>query len=452
METADIFDIAIIGGGAAGVLLALRLLRDGRSAQRVALIEPGEPGRGVAYGTDDPAHVLNVPAGNMSADADTPGDFVDFLRERDGDADPAAYRPRCDYAAYLRARLTEAIATSAVRFRHVKQQATRLQRDGDTCIVDLRDGEKITTRNIVLATGNHPREFSAETDHARIVSAWDATALSRIGLGDDIAILGSGLSMVDVLLSLDARGHRGKVSVVSRHGLLPLAHPPQKQQLNFDTHALETMSLRQRMKLLRKTAADAAREGIGWQALMDALRHHVRELWQSLDTRDQQRFLRHAVRYWDVHRHRIAPSIATQLQARIDAGRLNVIAARVIETRATNSEVTLKLQPHRQHQHNTLKANWLVNATGIETRTSGFDDALLCGLMADGLARPGPHDLGFDCDADARVLDVNGDPQPWLAAIGSLRLGNLWESTAIPDLRVDAATLAKRLLDERHAG
>ncbi|MDO5609800.1 MAG: FAD/NAD(P)-binding protein [Pseudomonadota bacterium] len=447
MGNKETFDIAIIGGGAAGVLLALRLLRAGRSGQRIALIEPGQPGRGVAYGTDDPAHVLNVPAGNMSADADNPDDFIEFLRARDGQADPTSYRPRRDYADYLHARLAQAVAASAVQFRHISQQATRLQRDGQSCSIELGDGEKITTQKTVLATGNHPRMFAADTNHARIISAWDADALTRIGLDDEIVILGSGLSMVDVVLSLDARGHRGTVSVVSRHGLLPLAHPAHKQKLDFDSHALQAMPLGQRLSVLRKTAATAAADGIGWQALMDALRHHVRELWQSLDGRDQQRFLRHAVRLWDVHRHRIAPAVAAQLQARIDAGRLQVRAARVLETHSTDSAITLRLQPRHQDQSCTLQADWLVNATGIETRTSGFDDPLLCRLMADGLARPGPHDLGFDCTADATVLDGNGKPQPWLAAIGSLRLGNLWESTAIPDLRLDAAALARRLLN-----
>lgn len=448
METEETFDFAIIGGGAAGVLLALRLLRDGAAGQTIALIEPGEPGRGVAYGTDDPAHLLNVVAGNMSADADTPDDFLAFLHARNGEADPASYRPRLEYADYLRTRLAEAISASPMRLRHFKQAAIRLQHDGDNSIVHVRDGEKITARKTVLATGNHPRVLARDAEQPRIVSAWEADALRQIGRDDAIAILGSGLSMVDVVLSLDARGHRGTISVVSRHGLLPLAHPPHKQKLDFDRHALQAMPLRQRLRVLRKTAAEAAHKAIGWQALMDALRHHVRELWQSLDSREQRRFLRHAVRHWDVHRHRIAPAVAAQLQAHIAAGRLNVLAARVIATNTSDTAVTLHVQPRHQHHAGTLKADWLINATGIETRASGFDDPLLCGLLADGLARPGPHDLGFDCAADAAVLDANGSPQPWLAAIGSLRLGNLWESTAIPDLRIDAAALAKRLLAE----
>lgn len=440
------FDFAIIGGGAAGVLLALRLLRDARAGRRIALIEPGVPGQGVAYGTDDPAHILNVPAGNMGAESDAPSGFVDFLRARDGVADPAAFMPRRDYAAYLQARLARAVAESGARFVHVAQRATGLQHGDAGAVVTLEDGERITSRRVALATGNHPREFAPEADHARIVPAWDRAALARIAPEDDIAILGSGLSMVDVLLMLDARDHRGKVTVVSRHGLLPKPHPMQKQALDVDVAALEAMPLRARLHRLRQLARDAADEGIGWQALMDALRHHVRGLWQALAPGEQDRFLRHAVRHWDVHRHRIAPAVARQMQADIERGQLAVLAARVLDIETRGETIAMRLRPRHRDDARTITADWLVNATGIETRARAFDDPLLRGLLRDGLARPGPHGLGFDTRDDGALLARDGQAQPWLAAIGSLRLGNLWESTAIPDLRVDAAALAAHWL------
>ena len=444
------FDVAIVGGGAAGVLLALRLLHDARAGQRIALIEPDVPGRGAAYATEDPAHLLNVPAGNMGADAGAPGDFVDYLRARDGDADPTAFRPRRDYADYLQARLHQARQASAVEFRHVRARAVHIQWTGSHAVIhlDARAGVDATlhSRRVVLATGNQPRTLAADNAHPRILSAWQNGALERIAEDDDIAILGSGLSMVDALLSLDARGHRGRVVAISRHGLLPLAHPDHRQTLAFDTHALEALPLRRRLRVMRETARRAAADGIGWQALMDALRHHGRTLWQSLDTVEQRRFLRHAVRHWDVHRHRVAPQVARLLQRDLDRGRLERVAARVHAIDGGDGRVALMLHERGTQQPRMLAVDWLVNATGIETRAAAFTDPLLRQLLADGLARPGPHGLGFDCAADGAVLAADGRAQPWLCAIGSLRLGNLWESTAIPDLRVDAAMLAPRLL------
>ncbi|RMH87931.1 pyridine nucleotide-disulfide oxidoreductase [Lysobacter pythonis] len=445
MDTFHDFDFAIIGGGATGVLLALALLPRAAAGQRVALIEPGTPGQGVAYATGDAAHLLNVPAGNMSAFAARPDDFTDYLTTRDGKADAAAFMPRRDYAAYLGQRLAEARAASAAELTHLAASATAIQPESGRFHILLDDGGRLAAGRVALATGNHPRMLPFPAEPARVLAAWDEAAIARIGAEDDLAILGSGLSMVDVVLSLDARGHRGRISVVSRHGLLPLPHPPRRQTLDIDIHALEALSLRQRLGALRAAAREAARQGIGWQALMDALRHHVRPLWRSLDAAGQRRFLRHAARHWDVHRHRIAPVVAARLQARIDDGRLRVWAARIADVATRDDGLALDLRL-RGGGRQRLSTAWLVNASGIETRAEGFDDALLGGLLASGLARPGPHGLGFDTDEDGALIDAAGRAHPRLHAIGSPRLGTLWESTAIPDLRIDAAALAERWL------
>lgn len=53
----------IIGGGASGVLLTYQLLHRSTSDLRVTLIEQRpEIGRGIAYHTDNPDHLLNVRA------------------------------------------------------------------------------------------------------------------------------------------------------------------------------------------------------------------------------------------------------------------------------------------------------------------------------------------------------------------------------------------------------
>ena len=61
--------IAIVGGGATGALAALHIARRVRDDQLdIVLIEPREAiGRGVAYSTPDPGHLLNVRVSNMSA-------------------------------------------------------------------------------------------------------------------------------------------------------------------------------------------------------------------------------------------------------------------------------------------------------------------------------------------------------------------------------------------------
>lgn len=444
----DRFDFAIIGGGAAGALVALQLLRAASAGTRIALIEPGTPGRGVAYGSGDPAHVLNVPASGMSAYGDAPADFVEFLRMREGDVDAAAFRPRRDYADYLATRLREAVAASPASFTHVAETATAAVPTDDAVVITLADGGTVKASRAVLATGNHPRRLPFNIDgDGCVLQAWDGAALARIGVDDEVAIIGSGLSMVDVVLALEARGHRGSITALSRHGLAPLAHRGEKQKLDFDVHGLEAMRLHRRVRVLREIARKAMDAGHGWQDLMDTLRHHVRELWQTLAPKEQRRFLRHGVRHWDIHRHRIAPEVDARLKALVADGRFEVIAGHVMHARDSAHGVELAIEL-RGGGERMLRAAWLLNATGIETRAAGFDDPLLVGLLHEGHARPGPHGLGFDTRSDGAVLDAAGRPQSRIDAIGSLRLGNLWETTAVPDLRQDAAALARCWLEE----
>ena len=448
MTSTQEFDYAIIGGGAAGTMVAIRLLEGAQVGTRIALIEAGEPGRGVAYGSDNPAHVLNVPAGGMSLFAERPDDFVEFLRARDGEVDAAAFVPRREYAAYLAQRLDEALQASAAEWTQIRASVSRVQPRGDVVVLDLDEGHQVIARHVALAPGNRARAVPFSTDgDRRVLSAWDHAGLQQIGLEDSVVMVGSGLSMVDVVLGLQARGHRGDVTVVSRHALLPLPHAANKHKLSFDIDSFAELGLRDRAHRLRAVAREMNDEGLPWQYLMDALRHHVRQLWQSLSMPDQRRFLRHAVRYWDVHRHRIPCEVASRLQSLRDAGVLTVMPGRVTSAMADAGGLAIDVD-QRGAGAARLNAGWLVNATGIETRAAHYPNPMLRALLEDGVARPGPLGLGLDTAAHAGVINAQGLVQPNWAAIGRLRLGKLWETTAVPDLRVDAFDLAKRWLQQ----
>src|SRR5690606_13237772 len=311
-------DIAIVGGGAAGTLAAIQLLHRAPQGWRIALYEPApRPGEGVAYSTRRAEHLLNVPAGRMSAFPDAPDDFVRWLVRHDR-ADSAQhqalagrYMPRRDYAAYLGARLRQAVAASAATLQHLPYRVSAVHRHGKAWQLQ-RDGGAASAARVLLATGNAPRPLPARGASAlsapRLLQAWDSEGLACIDPGASVCITGTGLSMVDVVLTLAASGHRGPVHLLSRHCLLPLAHAPGAPvDAVFDVDALHRLGLRGRMRRLRQRVAEAATERLPWQATLERLRPQVQALWRSLDEVDQRRFLRHVVRYWDIHRHRIAP-------------------------------------------------------------------------------------------------------------------------------------------------
>lgn len=454
-------DLAIIGGGAAGTMAALQALRHASGPLRIGLFEPASTlGEGIAYATPLPEHLLNVPAGRMSALPDQPSDFVDYLQQRNAcpqdDAASLSQRfvSRCHYAGYLRQRLAEAVEASDARLRVVQQAVLALRRDAQgVASLELQDGTRVAAGQVVLACGNNVRPMPLPGADAlpaeRVAEAWDYDGVRLLAGDHALGIIGSGLSMVDSVLALFAAGQRGVIHVFSRHGLMPLPHA-HGAAADFDPQPLLSMPLRARMRTLRAHVRDAQARGVPWQSVMERIRPLGKALWQSLDLADQRRFLRHVVRHWDVHRHRIDAGVHAQLQAAIAEGRLQLHRARLQGVVEDGDGLKLSTLAHGSPGHWPLAA--LVNATGVETRSDRLRNPLLRQLLAEGLAAPGPHGLGLASEADGdRLQDAEGAAHADIAVLGSLRIGTLWESIAVPELRQQAEHAARHAVQERHA-
>jgi uncharacterized NAD(P)/FAD-binding protein YdhS len=447
------FDIAIIGGGAAAALSAMQLASQARQPLRIAVIDPAPAlGQGVAYATTRPEHLLNVPAGKMSAWPDRPDDFLVWLRSQPagpGAGDPQLahrFMPRRCYPHYLRQRLDQALSRSGSRLEHIRARAVQLHGTDGQWSLQLDPGHRVQAPRILLATGNAPRPLPARgaTGLAApaLLQAWAYEQVAAVPANADVAIIGTGLSMVDALMSLHAGGHRGTIHLLSRHALLPLAHAHAHQaDAGLDVQALLALGLRSRLRQVRLRARQVQASGQAWQAVLEALRPHVRALWQSLGSADQRRFLRHLVRYWDIHRHRIAPEVASRLAALVASGQLHLHRARLDLVVAGPRCVRLSTRGHDGHER-ILDVDHLVNATGMEMRVQAMRNPLLEHLLGQGHARPGRHGIGLDSDGCGRLLDARGNACDSLRVIGSLRVGQEWESIAIPDLRQQAAVLA----------
>lgn len=450
-------DIAIIGGGASGVLAAIHCLRLATTPLRIALFDPDPEllGKGLAYSTERDEHLLNVPTGKMSAFARQPGDFLDYIASLPGfsgiarEALAVDYAPRRHYAGYLQDRLEHARADSPATLDIVPGRITELRRETAGWALEHAD-LWTTASHVVLAIGNTQRPLPATLPGALpatcVVEAWDYTGMASINADADVCIVGTGLSMADTVLTLEANGHRGSIHLLSRHALLPLAHTIQPVvDEDFDAATLLPLDVRGRLHHLRARIRDAATHGLPWQAVMERLRPHGQALWRSLSETERRRFLRHAVRYWDIHRHRIAPQVDAVLQSARTAGRLHLHRGRLVSLAADQDRVRLNARSTEGGML-SLQVDHVVNATGLELRASVMDHPLLDQMLADGLARSGPLGLGLDVDADGRLLDADGQPHDTLRVIGSLRIGEAWETIAIPELRVQAETIARAWL------
>ncbi len=454
-------DLAIIGGGAAGVMTALQALRQSRRPLRVLLFEAASTlAEGIAYATPSPVHLLNVPAGRMSALPDVPGDFADHLQRIGAYPDDdratleARFASRLHYAPYLRQRLAEAAQAHAGTFEVVQQPVLSLHRGASGGLqLSTAGGVQYAARQAVIACGNNVRPLplrgAALLPAERLAEAWDYDGVRLLAGAHAIGIIGSGLSMVDSVLSLFDAGHRGAIHVFSRHGLMPLPHAHGEPAV-FDPQPLLALSLRQRVRFLRERVREAAARGIPWQSVMERIRPLGQSLWLSLDAADQRRFLRHVVRQWDVHRHRIDARVHARLVEALREGRLQLQRARLQGVSEQDGMLLLKAATPSGERSWALGA--LVNATGVETRAAHLRNPLLRQLLDDGLARPGPHGLGLDSGVDDACLrDGNGRAQADLRVLGSLRIGTLWESLAVPELRQQARDAAGQALHELDA-
>lgn len=451
----EVAGVAIIGGGAAGALAAIQLLRRAEAGTTLVLVEPA-PGlaQGVAYATRWPQHLLNVPAGRMSAFADAPDDFLDYLMAQAGYADQpreqvaSCYAPRMHYAAYLQLRLQQAQAASAAQLRVIHERAVALRRTDGVVVVQLDSGARLQACAVVLAVGNALRPLQASgaqaLSPAQLVQAWDFDAVQAIDPAATVCIVGSGLSMADCIVSLRANGHRGAVHVMSRHALLPLPHgygaPAQ-----FEPEALMGLDLRQRVRALRQQVIAAAENQQPWQVVMDRLRPHGQALWLSLSDADQRRFLRHVVRYWDVHRHRIAASVHQQLLQWQAEGQLQLHRGRLDSLALDGGQVRINAHA-RDGAALQLQADCVINATGVEMRARSMHNVLLQQMLSDGEAVAGPHGIGINTDVQGNLVQASGASIAQVQVIGSLRIGRLWESLAIPELRVQAEQAAVQAL------
>ena len=427
----DRVPVAIVGAGFSGTMLSAQLARRGIAS---LLIEGGgREGQGIAYSTDEPAHVLNVRAEGMSAWPDEPADFA----RRFGDS--RGFAERRFFGTYLRKILDEAIASGHVELLATK--AVGASRRDDHWEIALEDGAAVAARAFVLAIGNQPPEpfaFSSAAGARFIDNPWGVEAKAAIqdaaASGDNVILVGTGLTMVDAVLSLAAAGHRGRIVALSRRGQIPRAHA------DFEAAPVELDAIPQGQALalwrwLRRRAG-----AVGWRAAVDSLRPHSHALWQQLDVSEQRRFLRHARPYWDVHRHRIAPQVAQQLHDMIAAGRLEIVAGRIGDVRGTDSGLEVEIRRRRGPPERRSFA-FAINCTGPLGSIARTRDSMLRGMLDDGLVQPDQLGIGLAVDEQSRAGES-------LWALGPLTKGRYWEIVAVPDIRDQAAAVAGDIAKE----
>jgi len=445
--------IAVVGGGFAGAAFALHLIR--ANGQRPIALDIYEPrpllGAGLAYSSADPAHRINVAAARMAVFGDDPTHFDRWFRETgEAEADPEAllddgraYPRRAAFGRYMDQLLrTAARAFPNVRFRHLQTRVAGIDPRGEGYRLTTETGDEAEADLIVLSPG-HPPPPKARwaTDEAvaaprYIADPWRPAAVSDIRSNDEVLIIGTGLTMADVVASLRAQGHVGPITAVSRRGLTPRSRTTLPVEAYGTFNQPPTQSAAALLHRVRDAVRRAGQEGRPWECVVDALRQQGTVVWQGLSPASQRRFLRHLRVWWDVHRYQIAPQIDRILVENQRGGRLKIVKADIQSIGRFDSSfhVTLRLRGKARASGVERFFDAVVNCTGPDHVTIVQSNPLLHAMAESGLLCADPNGLGIAVDQFARVVADGGTPSGNIFVAGPLARGYFGELMGLPQV------------------
>lgn len=444
----------IVGGGLSGTIACLQLLRSGLPNVHITLIErrPAQFNRGPAYSARISQQLLNVPVARMGLFPDVEDGFHQWAKNRSGnEVAKEAFLPRHLFGDFVHEQFSEAVVRHPGRVVVRSVEAIALERlPSGMHRVHVAEGEAVEADRVLLALGNAPSGHvpsmsGAALRHGSYVpSPWGAGALDGIGMQEHVLFVGSGLSMVDLLLSLMDRGHQGPVTVISRRGFLPCRHlPAVPWQLDGtvpDVHRTELVDL---LRWLRNEARKAEAAGVAWTNVIDAVRPLVKSWWQALSLEKRSTFLRHLRPFWEVHRHRMPADVHDRMTALCSSGRVRMIAARIREVDVAGAGLRMTLD-RRGKVPTALVVDRLINCTGPESDVRRLDQPLLTDLLERGMACRDELHLGLKCTAEGAVIDASGAVSESLFLLGPMCKAMLWECTAVPEIRDQVHRLVQR--------
>jgi uncharacterized NAD(P)/FAD-binding protein YdhS len=455
--------IGIIGGGFTGTLTAVHLIEKSTQPCEIILINKHESlNKGLAYNPYSNNHLLNVVASKMSAFPDKPDHFLNWVMQRDEVIHTNkmllanSFLPRQLYGEYLRH-----IWEEAVKRAEAKQLRVTVI---DAVVVDLDVAENAVSVQLdtnlivnvdacVIATGNHIprnpaiRNMDFYTSPNYFQNPWKMESVKITNQQLPVLIIGNGLTMVDTVLGLLEHGFNGDIFSISPNGYNMLPHQP--NGLNDSTIVEELrdgMTVYELVNLVNKHIKAVRAIGGSPEPIIDALRPHTQRIWKSLSNKEKELFMSRLRHLWGVARHRIplhSHDILQQL--RIDR-KLHVTSGTLMDLTESNGSIVVRYFDKKEHEQKELTVSRIINCTGPETDLMNLENSFLKRCLLRGILTQDPLKLGITANTETfQILRSDGKPHPHLFTLGSNLKGELWESTAVNELREQAEKLAEQL-------
>jgi uncharacterized NAD(P)/FAD-binding protein YdhS len=455
-------EVAIVGMGFCGMMTAIHLAEKSTGPITLHLISDSQiPSLGPAYSTSCHQHLLNVPAGNMSARSKSPGDFLHWLIARHGYSEPERemlsrmFACRMEYGEYLNDVWNEMLKNRArhVEIQKYNSRAVAISENDKKTTVLLHNGEQVLADKIVLATGNEKPANPVIKNNSFFESAtyisnpWNQQAVKNIDGGKNVFVIGNGLTMVDVVLSLNESKLSGTIYSLSPHGFTMLPHRHNGvAYTQLVSELKEPYEINSLFTLFRKHINHIRSFGLSAEPVIDSIRSLSQSIWIKLSVHDKKRFLRHLRHLWGLARHRLPANIHDQIQELRLTRKLVILKGKITDMHEVNNLAVIEFYNKRSGINESITAAAVINCTGPSMDISKSQNYLLRDMIKKNMIRPDELKLGIDTDMAGRVVNTQGKPSENIFTLGGNLRGLLWETTAVPELRVQAENLAENLL------
>jgi uncharacterized NAD(P)/FAD-binding protein YdhS len=446
--------IAVIGGGVSGSLVAMHLLKQPEQSIIVYLFEKSRTqlNRGVAYSSQLPYQLLNVAVKDMSLFPDKPGHFYDWLLHTGYKYEPTDFATREIYGRYIAD--TFAKETSGKKENELKlllDEVISVEKYNNGYKIVFGKDEKIIVDKIVLCTGNFPPgdvpglPANVRQSKGYVSHPWGGFNVNSLSSRENILMVGSGLTMLDMVLSLNHNDHIGKITVISRRGLLPLPHDV---SLPYELSTVPSggVTIAQLLSWFKDEVQLAQNEGKSWRSVTDAIRPHIQGLWSGLLPQERKRFIRHLRPFWEIHRHKMPVESLTILNRMKKEGRLEIIAGRIKDAELAGDKIKIAYCRRNSGDLKHVTVDHIINCTGPETEYRKLRSSLYQSLIENKLAQPDELGLGLCATKEGFIIGPGDTLNPNIALIGPPAKGVLWECTALREIRLQAASVAEAIL------
>lgn len=437
--------IAIVGGGISGTLTVLNCIKQNKAPLKIIWFDAKKQFcKGLAYTTTNDHFLLNVRANNMSIFADEPTHFVNWLGQHHPEFNANDFVSRKLFGEYVTATFENLKHTNpSVSIEKIEEEVIDIQKT--EVGFELKTSQTYTAKKIVLALGNflpaHPasksKDFISSGNYFQ--NAFHPDLAQHFAHKKNITIIGSGLTMIDVLICLHDHSYTGKINIISPHAYIPQAHnnkPLPNVKPFIEEH--KVYRLTELLSIVNTQLKKAKKESLNPHSVIDAMRPHLQFIWLNFTLFEKQQFLRHLRHKWGVARHRAPAQTMAVFNEMLSAGSINLIKGRIYDILKTGNEFEVFYSDSKSKQQ-TLKTECIINCTGPESNYLKIPSILVQNLIKNKLLEPDFVNYGIKADK-------NGEIAPNIYTLGPPLKGVLWESIAVPEIRLQAKELATKII------